>query len=163
MKAMLIIDIQEGLTSKKGLHKTSLFFETVNSAIKKYREQKQMLIFVHHNNNQLRSGTKEWEIDKRIDKWEGDMILQKQHGNAFEKTELKSLLLQKNIKELLVCGLVTHGCIRATCLGGINEGFDTCLLSSGHTNWNKDAESKISLTESELCKAGIKLLDIQDI
>lgn len=163
MKAMLIIDIQEGLTNKKGLYKTSLFFETVNSAIKKYREQKQMLIFVHHNNNQLRSGTKEWEIDKRIDKREEDIILQKQHGNAFEKTELKSLLLQKNIKELLVCGMVTHGCIRATCLGGINEGFDTYLLSNGHTSWNKDAELKISLTESDLGKAGVKLLDVKDI
>ncbi len=163
MKALLIIDIQEGLTNKKGLYKSSLFFETVNKAIKKFREQKYMLIFVHHNNNQLKSGTKEWEIDKRIDKQKGDLILQKQHGNAFEKTELKSLLMQKNIKSLLICGMVTHGCIRASCLGSINEGFDTCLLSNGHTNWNKDAESKISLTESELDKAGVKIVNVHDI
>ena len=35
-----------------------------------------------------------------------------------------------------------HGCVKATCLGSIREGYKTNLLKNGHTNWNKDAEVK---------------------
>jgi nicotinamidase-related amidase len=47
-------------------------------------------------------------------------------------------------------GLASHGCVKATCYGGIEEGFKTSLLKNGHTNWNKDAEIKISQTEKEV-------------
>lgn len=39
--------------------------------------------------------------------------------------------------------------------GGLMEGFETKILENGHTNWNKDAEVKISQTENELAEKGI--------
>ena len=54
-------------------------------------------------------------------------------------------------------GLVSHGCVKATCLGGLYEGFEISLLKNGHTNWNKNAESKITETENELIKKGVLL------
>ena len=159
MKALLLVDIQEGLTKRKNLYNASCFIKTVNYAISRYRELGNLVIFIQHNNKQLIFGESNWEIDKRIDKRNEDITLQKQHGNAFEKTELKSILENESIKEILVCGLVSHGCVKSTCMGGLNQGFRTNLLANGHTNWNKDAEIIISSTELELRQLGVKIID----
>ena len=161
MKALILIDIQNGLTKKKSLYNERLFLDSVNAAIKAYRDSDLKIIFVQHNNNQLKSSTYDWEIDQRIDKHENDMVVQKKHGNAFQKTDLKQMLLDFKINSITICGLVSHGCVKSTCLGGLAEGFETLLLKNGHTNWNKDAQIKIAATEEELNRNGILFEEFQ--
>ncbi|TXT58319.1 MAG: hypothetical protein BAJALOKI3v1_1360001 [Promethearchaeota archaeon] len=155
MKALILIDIQNGLIIKKTLHNERFFFNAINNAIKKYRESNSKVIFVQHNNKQLKYNSFDWEIDERIDKQETDIVVQKKHGNAFQKTDLKQILLENKIKTIMIGGLVSHGCVKATCLGGLSEGFEISLLKNGHTNWNKDAEIKIIETENELINQGV--------
>jgi|SRR6056297_2771217 len=161
MKALILIDIQNGLTKKRTLHNEKLFFDTINNAIIDYRESGSKIIFVQHNNKKLKYNSSDWEIDERIDKQEIDIVVQKKHGNAFLNTDLKQILLDAKIKAITVGGLVSHGCVKATCLGGISEGFETFLLKNGHTNWNKDAENKISETEYELLQKSILLENLK--
>lgn len=163
MKALILIDIQNGLTKKKTLYNESIFIDTVNSAIKTYRDLDFKIIFVQHNNNQLIKGSLDWEIDKRIDKQENDCVVQKKHGNAFQETDLKATLVNFGIDSITIGGLVSHGCVKATCIGGIPEGFEICLLKNGHTNWNKDAQIKIITTENELSKHGILIQEISSL
>ena len=160
MKALILIDIQNGLTKKKILHNETVFLDSVNSAIKAYRDSDFKIIFVQHNNNQLKKGSSAWEIDSRIDKQENDSVIQKKHGNAFQDTDLKTTLADLEINSITVGGLVSHGCVKATCLGGLSEGFEISLLKKGHTNWNKDAETKILETERELIKNGVIIKEI---
>lgn len=160
MKALILIDIQNGLTKKRTLHNEKLFFDTINNAIKNYREADSKIIFAQHNNKQLKYNSTDWEIDKRIDKQEIDIVVQKKHGNAFQKTDLKQILLDNKIKTITIGGLVSHGCVKATCLDGLSEGFEILLLKNGHTNWNKDAESKIAETENELINTGVSLYEL---
>ncbi len=162
MKALILIDIQNGLTKKKTLYKEQVFINSVNSAIKAYRDLGSKVIFVQHNNNQLRFGTFDWEIDQRIERHEDDTVIQKNHGNAFRKTVLKTTLSELGINSITIGGLVSHGCVKASCLGGIAEGFETSLIKNGHTNWNKDAQIKIADTEKELVKNGILLEEFQN-
>lgn len=161
MKALILIDIQNGLTKKKTLYNESIFFETINYLIKSYRDSDFKIIFVQHNNNQLQNGSSDWEIDNRIDKQENDCVIQKKHGNAFQNTVLKKTLTDFKISSIMVGGLVSHGCVKATCLGGLSEGFEVSLIKNGHTNWNKDAEIKISETENELIKGGVLLNNLK--
>jgi nicotinamidase-related amidase len=79
MEALLIIDVQEGLTKGKKLYNEKVFIDTVNSAIDKFRKKGDMTIFFQHNNKQLVKGKEEWKIDNRIDKKEDDIVLQKSH------------------------------------------------------------------------------------
>jgi nicotinamidase-related amidase len=108
----------------------------------------------------LKEYTYDWEIDDRIDIRENDLILQKNHGNAFLETNLKAILSERGITEIVVCGLVSHGCVKATCIGGQKSGFQTALLRNGHTNWDKNAEIKKYLTEIELVERGIEIIDL---
>ena len=122
MKAILLIDIQQGLTNRKDLYNKPLFYESVNFALNKYRTLGNIVIFIQHNNKQLINGTNDWELDNKINRASKDITLQKHHGNAFEKTDLKAILENKHINEILICGLVTHGCVKATCVGGLKQG-----------------------------------------
>lgn len=160
MKALILIDIQNGLTKNRTLYTEKLFFDTINNAVKKFRDSSSIIIFVQHNNEQLRYNTSVWEIDERIDKQEKDIVVQKKHGNAFQKTDLKQILMDADIETITIGGLVSHGCVKATCLGGLSEGFETLLLKNGHTNWNKDAKSKIAETENELINRGVSLYEL---
>ena len=158
MKALLVIDVQEGLTKRKKLYNEQLFIETINSAIKEFRKKGDIITFFQHNNKQLVKETQEWEIDNRINKIKDDLILQKSHSDAFEKTDLQNILKDNNIEEITISGLVSHGCVKHTCIGGIKRGFKTNLLANGHTNWNKDAKDKISRTEAELKSLGVNVI-----
>ena len=134
MKALILIDIQNGLTKKRTLHNEKLFFDTINNAIKNYRESCSKIIFMKNNNKQLKYNSTDWQIDKRIDKQEIDIVVQKNHGNGFLNTDLKQILLDAKIKAITVGGLVSHGCVKASCLGGLSEGFETSVLKNVHTN-----------------------------
>ncbi len=160
MKALLVVDVQNGLVEKE-LYEKDRFLGTVMNAIRKFREKNQLVIGIHHTNNQLRENSYSWEISKAIDVRSSDPIVQKTHGNAFEKTNLKKILAENEVKELLVCGLVSHGCVRATCLGGIEEGFTVNILKHGHSCWSKDALDKIRITEEELKSKGIGVIPVE--
>lgn len=162
MKALIIIDIQNGLTKSKPLHNEQLFIQTVNESIKSYRDSNYPIVFVQHINKLLQKDTYNWEIDRRIDRQTGDPIIQKKHGNAFQNTRLKTILTELGIKSITLCGLSSHGCVKASCLGAISEGFETILLKHGHSNWNIDAEKRILLTEKELMEKGVEIIEINN-
>lgn len=159
MKALLVIDVQNGLTAKK-LYHAQTFFDTVNEAARKFRECGDIVIFVQHNNKQLAEGTHAWESDSRIERKSDDIILQKKHGDAFKDTELSSILDDKGIKEVIVSGLVSHGCVKFTCKGGAKLGYHVNLLKDGHTNWHQSAVSKIRETEAELKELGMHCVSV---
>ena len=163
MKALIIIDIQNGLTNRKDLFNISFVIDTVNQAIKKFRKRGNLLIFVQHNNKQLTKTTDKWMIDNRIDKANDDLVIQKFHGNAFVLTDLETILRDNDIEEILVCGLVSYGCVKSTCLGGLSLGFKTALLKNGHTNYDKNASEKICSVELELEQKGVKLIEIENL
>jgi len=144
--------------TKRKLHNFPLFVQTINHSINTFRESKDLIIFVQHNNKQLKYLTDDWKIDERIDKRDNDLTIQKFHGNAFLETDLESVLREKNIIEIVVCGLVSHGCVKATCLGGLQLGFQMVLLRNGHTNWVENAEIKINLVENELVGKGVEII-----
>ena len=156
MKALLVIDVQKGLTARK-LYEKELFFDTVNSYIDKYKKRGDEVIFVRHENKQLVFGSQEWELDDRICVGEGDKYFAKTKGDAFSSKELREYLESKNVDTVTVCGLVSHGCVKSTVKGALDLGYDAVILKNGHTNWHKEAKNKIESTEKELLSLGASL------
>ncbi len=158
MKALLVIDVQKGLMCKK-IYNKQLFISAINKAISSYELKGDCIVKIQHNNKMLIENTKDWELDENIIYKGNHKIVQKVHGDAFEGTDLKEYLEQKNIKEILVCGLVSHGCVKATCIGGLEKGFRVNVLRNGHSCWSSDAKEKIKDTERELELLGINTID----
>jgi nicotinamidase-related amidase len=155
--ALIIIDVQNGLMNKN-LYKKEEFVQILSKAILENKTKNNEIVFIQHNSETLKTGSRNWEIYSELNKNMDINIIQKKHGDSFKNTELKHFLNEKGITEIIICGLVSHGCVFHTCKSGIENGFAVKLLKNGHTNWLKNAEDKINEVNKELQKMGIELL-----
>ena len=71
----------------------------------------------------LKVGDPLFEIDPRLERREGDIVIVKQCASAFFGATLQAVLTAKGIDTLIVTGCVTSGCIRATVVDAISHGF----------------------------------------
>lgn len=58
-----------------------------------------------------------------------DIIITKQYPSAFFKTELETILKDKGVDTVLLTGVTTSGCVRATCVDSISSDFVTIVVS----------------------------------
>jgi nicotinamidase-related amidase len=65
--------------------------------------------------------------------------------------------------ELVVTGLVTHGCVKATSFGAIDAGYQVVLVSDGHSNYSKDASELIEKWNRAISEKGAKLVETQNV
>lgn len=59
----------------------------------------------------------------------GDTLVTKQYPSAFFGTSLAAMLRWQKIDTLLLAGVTTSGCVRATCIDSISHGFVTIVVS----------------------------------
>jgi hypothetical protein len=82
------------------------------------------VIYIQHASDRvLPFGSADWQLHPRLHPGEGDLIVHKQHGNAFEDTFLHRELAARSVGRVIVTGLVTHGCVKATCKGALALGY----------------------------------------
>jgi maleamate amidohydrolase len=63
------------------------------------------------------------EIDPRLPRIEGDLVLAKKFASAFFDTGLAPILRKRNVDTLLICGCVTSGCVRASAVDAAQHGL----------------------------------------
>ncbi len=159
MKALLVVDIQQRFIKDSNAYEEERFIKTVNHAIDVFRSAGDLIVYVHHIKSDVAPGTPGWEYDARVHKEDSDPIVWKTKGNAFEGTNLRTILNEKNVTEITVCGLVTQNCIRSTCIGCIEEGYKTYLIKNGTTNWTDDPQKTIDDVEAELKSLGVVIIN----
>lgn len=76
----------------------------------------------------LRTGTPEVELDGRLERREDEGIVVKKYASAFFGTDLVSRLNSRRIDTLLLAGCTTSGCVRATAVDGLQNGFRTMVI-----------------------------------
>ncbi len=59
----------------------------------------------------------------------GEVVVTKQYASAFFGTSLASTLTSQGIDTLLIAGLTTSGCVRATAVDAIQHGFRPIVVS----------------------------------
>jgi maleamate amidohydrolase len=92
---------------------------------------------------------------------ENELVVSKQYPSAFFGTSLASTLTAKGIDTLIITGLTTSGCIRASCVDAMSHGFipivvaDACgdRHESPHDANLFDMQAKYAevWSESEVC------------
>ena len=60
---------------------------------------------------------------------EGDLLITKRYPSAFFATALASELRWRGVDTVLLAGVTTSGCVRASCVDAISHGFVTVVVS----------------------------------
>lgn len=164
--ALLIIDVQQGLFEKSTpVYKAEQLLQNINTLVERAHEGGVPVFYIqqHSDSKNLVMGSPQWQLHPRLQPQPADSVVHKLHGNAFEDTNLEENLRAKQINSLIITGLVTHGCVRATCLGARQLGYHVILVKDGHSNYSKQAERFIQEWNQKLSAESIELIPTREI
>jgi nicotinamidase-related amidase len=158
--ALLVIDVQQGLFRKSTpIYEAEQLLKNINLLVDLAHGESVPVFYIQHSDERtLVKGSQDWQLHPELHPQRMDGIVHKQHGNAFEDTNLDELLKSKNIAHLVVTGLVTHGCVKATCLGACQLGYRVSLVQDGHSSYSKDAARLIEEWNQKLNAQGCGLI-----
>lgn len=71
----------------------------------------------------IKEGSPRAELDPRLEVLPGDVVINKRMASAFFETNLRSLLTFHGIDTVVVTGGSTSGCVRATVVEGLSNGY----------------------------------------
>ena len=78
--------------------------------------------------NVLTRGSHWCDIDSRLPLHASDTLIEKTHASAFHCTGLADLLAEQGIDSLVVTGLTTSGCVRASAVDGLKHNFKVVIV-----------------------------------
>lgn len=99
------------------LFNADALLENVKSLIVKAREAGNPVVFVQHcggENSPFHKGTPGWNIHPSIKPGNDDIFVEKNFSDSFQATDLDAILKEMKADHLVICGLVTEGCVDTT-------------------------------------------------
>jgi nicotinamidase-related amidase len=115
-----------------------VFFTTVI-----YRDRDQARVFRDRMPalNVLQAGSRWVEVDPRLSPLEGETVIEKQWASGFFKTGLDTHLRAAQADSLVISGLTTSGCVRATVVDGLQHDYRVVVPREAVGDRNPDAHA----------------------
>jgi nicotinamidase-related amidase len=131
-----------------------VFFTTVI-----YYEQDQARVFRDRVPalNLLKPGSQWVEVDPRLEPLESELVVEKQWASGFFKTGLDEALRSLGVDSLVVTGLTTSGCVRATAVDGLQQDYKVVVPREAVGDRNLDAH------EANLFDLNAKYVDVMSL
>ena len=154
--ALLVIDVQQELFQKSTpIYQAEQLLQNITNLIDRAHDAGVPVIYVQHSSDHyLVKGSPGWQLHPQLQPENRDFVIHKLKANAFEGTNLDELLKNRGITHLVVSGLVTHSCVKATCLGALKLGYQVTLVSDAHSNFSGQAADVIEKCNNQLTKKG---------
>jgi nicotinamidase-related amidase len=105
----------------------------------------------------LKPGAHWVEVDPRLEPAEGERIVEKQWASGFFKTDLDESLRALGVDSLVVTGLTTSGCVRATAVDGLQHDYRVVVPAEAVGDRNQDAH------RANLFDLNAKYADVLDL
>jgi nicotinamidase-related amidase len=129
--AVLVIDVQRGVVAKA--HARDEVVANIAALVDRARQEGVAVIWVQHESAELVRGEDPWRIVPELAPADGEPLVPKRYGDAFEATDLEGVLSGLGAGRLLVAGAQTDACIRSTLHGALARGYDVTLVGDAHT------------------------------
>ena len=146
-----LIDANIKLVEKFRLKKLPIFFTTTI-----YRNESEASIFRKKLPalNILKPNSEEISFLKELQPTSTEKIIEKKFASAFFQTNLYDLLKLQNIDSLIISGVTTSGCVRATALDSLQHNFFTTVVENCVGDRSNDAH------QSNLVDLKLKYADV---
>ncbi|SEQ30114.1 cysteine hydrolase family protein [Microlunatus flavus] len=129
--ALLVIDVQNGVMAAS--LDSAAVVERIAGLVERAREEGVPVVWVQHSSEELPRGSEQWEYVPGLQRADGEALVHKQYGDAFEDTDLEDVLAAAGAGRLVVAGAQTDACIRSTIHSGFTRGYDVTLVGDAHT------------------------------
>lgn len=142
-KALILVDIQNDYFpgGRFELANPLCVVENVKKVLEHFRSKSYPIIHIQHislkeNAPFFVKGTEGVKIYKDVAPIDGEYIIQKNYPNSFFKTNLTDILEKENIKDVVICGMMSHMCIDSTVRGAFEQGLNCTLIEDCCTTRN---------------------------
>lgn len=151
--ALLIVDMQKYFlenTSHAYIPSAETILPGVKKLISVYSAKSLPVIFTLHSNTKenegmmgkwwpklLREGSPESRIPEDLS-LPGGIIVEKNQYDAFYKTDLEQILHDKNISQVIICGVMANVCCETTARSAFVRGFEVFFCIDGTATYNEE-------------------------
>lgn len=134
--ALLIIDVQQGLCEgEHDAYESREVIARINTVSAKARAAGAVVIFVQHESNAgyLEYGTPAWRLADGLHVEPSDLHIRKTTPDSFLNTELSTVLAERAVGNLVICGMHTEFCVDTTTRRALALGYPVILVGDAHT------------------------------
>lgn len=141
-RTLLVLDVLEGIFRlPTPVHDEPGFVHSVQTLIERARAAGAEVIHAQHEGlpgSPFAAGAAGQQIDPRVAPLPGEAVLHKLHPDAFHGTDLALHLARRAIREIVVCGFSTEGCVDTTVRSAYARGLSVILAADGHTTTSSE-------------------------
>ena len=158
--ALVVIDVQRALFEKRTpvYHADALLRNIASLVDRAHAHGCPVFVFRHSNQSFLAHGSDGWQLHPAFNPTAADILLDKQHGSAFVDPSFQQQLQARGVHRLVVTGLVSNGCVKATCEDALKLGYAVALVEDGHSSYHKDAAQIIEEWNRRLSASGVEVV-----
>ncbi|HVY98307.1 MAG TPA: isochorismatase family protein [Dongiaceae bacterium] len=135
--ALLVIDMQVAVVAKA--HARDAVVGNIAALVERARRALVPVIWVQDLGVDQGKGSAGWRLVPELVPGAGEPLVEKAYGDAFEATDLETVLAKRGVGRLVVVGAQTDQCIRCTLHGACTRGYDVILVSDAHTTEDQTA------------------------
>lgn len=139
--ALLVIDAQRALCAGEyAAFEASGVIGRINQVIDKARAESVPVIFIQHEEAEgpLEHGTDGWQLAAGLQALPSDPRVRKTTPDSFHETDLQSVLQQRGIRDVVICGFQSEYCVDTTTRRALGLGYAVTLVSDGHSTMDNE-------------------------
>jgi nicotinamidase-related amidase len=162
VECLLVVDVQNTIFTVGIYHPKELLANIRTLLDLAHDADRQVIYIMQTDDTFFIENTDGWQIHIEVTPTEEDLIIQKHEPNSFTNTNLHSILHGNHIGVVYVVGLISNGCVEATCRGGNSLGYKVMLVRDAHSTTYLNPESIIEQTNINLQNEGVAELIYTD-
>jgi nicotinamidase-related amidase len=147
--ALLIIDVQNALCSgDEAAFDIENVIARINLLSAAARAVEAPVLLVQHEEagGSLTFASEGWQLAAGLRTSPDDLRVRKKTPNSFHETELHTVLQERAVSRLVVCGLQSDFCVDTTVRQALALGYDVVLASDAHSTTDNGILSAAQIT-----------------
>lgn len=152
--ALLIIDVQNDYFpgGKMTLEKSVQAAENTRRILEYFRNNHLPVIHIQHISTNdgatfFLLGTEGAKINHLVLPREDEKVIVKHFPNSFRETDLLNYLQSKNIKNLVITGMMTDVCVESTTRAAFDFGFTNIIIGDATATGNRELNGEVIKAE----------------
>lgn len=138
MKALLVIDVQNGIVDLGDFKEELLYMESI---IKDFKNDNNLVIFMKHfdegEESPMHKQSSAFELHNSLKEY-ADYVVEKNTPSSFFRTGLSDLLEKDGIDHLFIVGFNTEFCCMFTAISAFDRGYNVTLIENATGTVNTD-------------------------